>query len=97
MNETEYLRLLAKEYPSKEEVIKEIINLKAILKLPKGTEYFISDIHGEAQQFYHILNNCSGIIREQVKKNFSFLDKNEQSELCFLVYYPKSKISQIKK
>ena len=95
-NKIEYLRLLAKEYPSKEEVIKEIINLKAILKLPKGTEYFISDIHGEAQQFYHILNNCSGIIKEQVGIHFSFLNEKEKSELCFLVYYPKIKISQIK-
>lgn len=93
----EYLKLLAKDYPTKEEVIKEIINLKAILNLPKGTEYFISDIHGEAEQFYHILNNCSGIIKEQVEKNFSFLTQQVQSELCFLVYYPKLKISQVKK
>lgn len=65
-----YLTLLAEKYPTKEHVSREIINLKAILNLPKGTEHFMSDIHGEYEAFYHILNNCSGVIREKVQMVF---------------------------
>ena len=58
-----YLQLLAEKYPTKEAVSSEIINLNAILNLPKGTEHFVSDLHGEYEAFAHILNNCSGVIK----------------------------------
>ena len=62
-----YLELLSKEYPTQEATFTEIINLQAIVNLPKGTEHFMSDLHGEYEAFYHILNNCSGVIREKVE------------------------------
>ena len=61
-----YLELLAQQYPSRYAAFTEIINLQAILNLPKGTEHFVSDLHGEYDAFCHILNNCSGVIREKV-------------------------------
>ena len=65
-----YLRLLAEKYPSIPAVCREIINLKAILNLPKGTEHFMSDLHGEYEAFYHILNNAAGVIKEKVDMIF---------------------------
>ena len=62
--ELRYLKLLAREYPTVQAASTEIINLQAILNLPKGTEHFISDIHGEYEAFLHILNSCSGVIKE---------------------------------
>lgn len=62
--ELKYLELLSEKYPTVQSVCTEIINLKAILNLPKGTEHFMSDVHGEYEAFYHILNNCSGVIHE---------------------------------
>ena len=93
-----YLTLLAEKYPTKEHVSREIINLKAILNLPKGTEHFMSDIHGEYEAFYHILNNCSGVIREKVQMVFKdTLSTKEQQDLCTLIYYPKEKLKLLKK
>ena len=66
MNDERYLELLAEKYPTEQAVSREIINLTAILSLPKGTEHFMSDLHGEYESFCHILNNCSGVIREKV-------------------------------
>ena len=66
MRDEKYLELLAEKYPTEQAVCREIINLKAILSLPKGTEHFMSDLHGEYEAFCHILNNCSGVIREKV-------------------------------
>ena len=66
-----YLELLAKDYPTQAATFTEIINLQAIVNLPKGTEHFMSDLHGEYGAFYHILNNCSGVIREKVEMIFS--------------------------
>ena len=66
-----YLELLAREFPTREATVTEIINLQAILNLPKGTEHFMSDLHGEYEAFYHILNNCSGVIREKVDLLFA--------------------------
>ena len=65
-----YLKLLKAQYPSKQAVCREIINLSAITNLPKGTEYFMSDLHGEYNAFLHILNNCSGVIKEKVDLAF---------------------------
>ena len=75
-----YLKLLSEKYPAKEAVIREIINLSAILNLPKGTEHFMSDIHGEYEAFCHILNNCSGVIREKVMRYFGEEFTKEQCQ-----------------
>lgn len=61
-----YLQLLSDKYQSIQDTCTEIINLQAIMSLPKGTEHFMSDLHGEYEAFYHILNNCSGVIKEKV-------------------------------
>lgn len=93
-----YLRLLAEKYPSIPSVCREIINLKAILNLPKGTEHFMSDIHGEYEAFYHILNNAAGVIKEKVDLLFSDrLSAQERQEICTLVYYPEEKIKLLKR
>ncbi|MDY2922752.1 MAG: fructose-1,6-bisphosphatase [Eubacterium sp.] len=92
-----YLELLSEKYPAKEAVIREIINLSAILNLPKGTEHFMSDIHGEYEAFCHILNNCSGVIREKVMRYFGEEFSKEQcQELCTLIYYPREKMDMLK-
>ena len=65
--ERKYLLLLSKQFPTAQTVYTEIINLEAILNLPKGTEHFMSDLHGEYEAFCHILNNCSGVIREKAE------------------------------
>ena len=93
-----YLRLLSEKYPTEQAVTREIINLTAIMNLPKGTEHFMSDLHGEYEAFCHILNNCSGVIREKVEKIFgdSFTDK-QIKEICTLIYYPEQKLRLLKK
>jgi fructose-1,6-bisphosphatase-3 len=65
-----YLRLLSEKYPTLRSLTREIINLNAILNLPKGTEHFMSDIHGEYEALCHILNNCYGVIREKTERIF---------------------------
>ena len=90
----EYLALLAEQYPTVQALCTEIINLRAILNLPKGTEHFISDLHGEYEAFLHILNNCSGVIREKAEALFGGeLDKPEMNDLLTLIYYPEDKLS----
>lgn len=91
-----YLKLLAREYPTKQLVCREIINLNAILNLPKGTEHFMSDLHGEYEAFCHIINNCSGVIREKIERIFAEqLSGQERRELCTLIYYPKEKLNAL--
>ena len=93
-----YLRLLAEKYPSERSLTREIINLNAILNLPKGTEHFMSDLHGEYEAFCHILNNCSGVVREKIENRFGdSLTHSEVKELCTLIYYPKEKLRLLKK
>ena len=93
-----YLRLLAEKYPSERSLTREIINLNAILNLPKGTEHFMSDLHGEYEAFCHILNNCSGVVREKIENRFGDnLTHSEVKELCTLIYYPKEKLRLLKK
>ena len=85
-----WIKLLKEKYPTKQAVCREIINLTAIINLPKGTEHFMSDIHGEYEAFLHIMNNCSGVIREKVRMLFSeTLSVREQQEICTLIYYPR--------
>lgn len=90
-----YYQLLSKEYPTIQSICREIIHLKATLNLPKGTEHYISDLHGEYHAFQHLMNTCSGVIKEKV----IFLFQNEMSEkkindFCQLIYYPE-KILQV--
>lgn len=91
-----FLRLLSEKYRSRQQVCTEIINLQAILNLPKGTEHFMSDLHGEYEAFSHILNNSAGVIREKVDMLFEgALTPRERSSLCTLIYYPEEKLEKI--
>lgn len=93
-----YLALLAEGYPTVQSLCSEIVHLEAILALPKGTEHFMSDIHGEYEAFCHILNNCSGVIREKVNMLFSGTRTGREiSQLCTLIYYPAEKLKRLKK
>lgn len=94
-NDLPYLKLLAREFPTQAETFTEIINLQAIMNLPKGTEHFMSDLHGEYEAFVHILNNCSGVIREKVEDLFPDLTDHERNELLTLIYYPKEKLDML--
>ncbi len=82
-----YLELLSDQYPNRVDAFSEIINLQAILNLPKGTEHFVSDLHGEYEAFCHILNSCSGVLHDKVDELFD-ISAEEKSALCALVYYP---------
>lgn len=96
-NKQKYLKLLSKEYKNITEVSEEIINLKAILNLPKGTEVFLSDIHGEYAPFTHILNNGAGIIRSKIDEIFeNQTTEKERNMLATLIYYPEEKLKIIK-
>ena len=92
-----YLKLLAKSFPTEQEACTEIINLEAILNLPKGTEHFICDLHGENEAFEHVLRNGSGVIRQKVEMIFgATLTESEIRELCTLIYYPEDKIRAVR-
>jgi fructose-1,6-bisphosphatase-3 len=92
-----YLRLLSRQYPTTQDVYTKIIDLEARLELPKPTEHFMSDVHGEYLAFDHILNNCSGVVREHVEAVFgNELDEWTKDDLCTLVYYPNEKLAQIR-
>ena len=92
-----YLELLSHSYPTIANASTEIINLEAILNLPKPTEHFISDLHGEYEAFSHVLRNASGYVKRKVNELFGDkLDKNEKKELCTLIYYPEQKLQQLK-
>ncbi|WP_129703110.1 fructose-1,6-bisphosphatase [Priestia megaterium] len=94
---TKYLDLLAQKYDTEEKVVTEIINLEAILHLPKGTEHFVSDLHGEYQAFQHVLRNGSGNVKEKIKDLFkNVLSDKEINEFATLVYYPEEKLPLIK-
>ena len=93
-----HLKLLSKQYSNIEQVSEEIINLQAILNLPKGTELFLSDIHGEYGSFSHILNNGSGIIKNKIEDIFNNqMTERERSALATLIYYPEEKLALVKK
>ena len=92
-----YLKLLAKSFPSEQAACTEIINLEAILNLPKGTEHFITDLHGENEAFEHVLRNGSGVIRQKVEMVFGVsLTEQEKRDLCTLIYYPEDKIRAVR-
>ncbi|MCR5834509.1 MAG: fructose-1,6-bisphosphatase [Selenomonadaceae bacterium] len=91
------MRILSEKYPTKESIYEKLIYLQSRLSLPKGTEHFMSDLHGEYDLFLHIINNCSGVIREKVDNVFGdYMGEEEIAEFCTLIYYPKEKIEQIK-
>lgn len=97
-SEIHYLRLLSQQYPSIRAASTEIINLSAILELPKGTEHFISDIHGEYEAFLHVLRNGSGSIKRKIEDVFKdSLQSGEKSTLATLIYYPEKKLPLILK
>ncbi|HDV6093963.1 TPA: fructose-bisphosphatase class III, partial [Staphylococcus pseudintermedius] len=93
----QYLDLIAEKFDSEEKVATEIIHLESILDLPKGTEHFVSDLHGEYHAFQHVLRNGSGNLQQKIHDIFkSRLDPQEMNELIALVYYPEEKIKRIK-
>ncbi len=92
-----YLQLLSTSFPTIATAATEIINLEAILNLPKGTEHFLADLHGESQAFQHVLKNASGNIRRKVSELFKGdIRETERRELCTLIYYPEEKLELIK-
>ena len=92
-----YLKLLARDFPTIPQVTTEIINLEAILHLPKPTEHFLADLHGENEAFQHVLRNASGNIKRKVKELFgNTLREKEIRDLCTLIYYPKQKLELVK-
>ena len=95
-DQRKYLSLLAEKFPTRQAVCTEIINLAAIMNLPKGTEHFMSDIHGEYDAFLHIMNNCSGVIREKIEMIFAdVLNDTEKRALRTLIYYPKEALQRL--
>ena len=96
--EMKYLRLLSGNFPTIASASTEIINLEAILNLPKGTEHFLADLHGEYEAFQHVLRNASGAVKRKVNEIFGeTLEKKEQKELCTLIYYPELKLELVKR
>lgn len=96
--EKNYLDYLAELYPSIGKAATEIINLQSIINLPKGTEHFMSDIHGEYEAFSHVLKNGSGAVRKKIDDVFGHtLDMAEKRAVATLIYYPQEKLEQIKK
>ena len=93
-----YLKSLAKQYPTVAAAATEIINLQAILSLPKGTEHFITDIHGEYEQFQHVLKNGSGAIKRKIDDEFgNTISQAEKKAIATLIYYPEQKLEQVMK
>ena len=92
-----YLNLLAQNFPTIADASTEIINLEAILNLPKPTEHFIADPHGEYEAFKHVLKNASGNIKRKVNELFgNSIRESEKKELCTLIYYPAKKLELVK-
>lgn len=92
-----YLQLLSQSFPTIAAASTEIINLEAIMALPKGTEHFLADLHGESEAFRHVLKNASGNIKRKVNELFgNDIRESEKKELCTLIYYPEQKLELIK-
>ena len=93
MTDERYLRLLSEKFPNAQAVVTELINLRAILSLPKGTEHFVSDLHGESMAFIHMIKNASGVVRKKVDEVYGdAMDEEEKRALCALIYYPDERI-----
>ena len=97
MRDLAYLKLMSREYPTLESASSEIVNLMAICGLPKGTEYFFSDLHGEYEAFIHLLRSSSGIICEKIKETFGhIISEEDEIQLANLIYYPDRQIAKLK-
>ena len=93
MTDERYLRLLSEKFPNSQSVVTELINLRAILSLPKGTEHFVSDLHGESSAFIHMIKNASGVVRRKVDEVYGdTLTEEEKRALCALIYYPDERL-----
>ena len=98
ISDLRYLQLLSRSFPTIADASTEIINLEAILNLPKGTEHFLTDIHGEYEAFQHVLKNASGAVKRKVNEIFGHtLRESEKKEICTLIYYPEKKQAVPKK
>lgn len=98
MRDPEYLKLLSKDYPTLRDAAREIMDLRALLSLPKGTEYFFSDLHGEDEAFSYLLRSSSGIIREKIRETFGhYISETDEEALANLIYYPTRMIRKLKK
>ena len=94
--ELKYLKSMAKQYPTIASAATEIINLQAILNLPKSTEHFLTDIHGEYEQFNHVLKNGSGSVRRKIDEEFgNTLSNKDKKSLATLIYYPEEKLDLV--
>src|SRR5574344_428586 len=92
-----YLKLLSKNFPTVQAACTEIINLEAIMNLPKGTEHYVTDLHGEYDAFDHVLRNASGVIKRKVEEIFGqSLRESDKRDLCTLIYYPEGKLKIVK-
>ncbi|RLD72349.1 MAG: class 3 fructose-bisphosphatase [Bacteroidetes bacterium] len=97
-NELKYLELLAEKFPTVQAASTEIINLQSILNLPKGTEHFLTDIHGEYETFSHVLRNASGVVRKKIEDVYEFsLGEDTKRQLATLIYYPEEKLELLAK
>ena len=91
-----YLQLLSLQFPTIQQTATQILRLRSILNLPKGTEHFMSDIHGEHEAFLHILNSCSGEVKVKVTELFTgLMTQEEMDDLTTLIYYPKAKLARL--
>ena len=98
MNDERYLRLLSEKFPNAQAVVTELVNLRAILSLPKGTEHFVSDLHGESSAFIHMIKNASGVVRRKVDEVYNdTISETEKRALCALIYYPDERIELVKR
>lgn len=96
--EIRYLKLLRKQYRTIQEASAEVAHLRAVLRLPKGTEHFLSDLHGEHAAFLHILHNASGVIKRKINDLYGdILSSHERDMLSTLIYYPDEKLALLKK
>ena len=97
ISDLRYLQLLSRSFPTIADASTEIINLEAILNLPKGTEHFLTDLHGEYEAFQHVLKNASGAVKRKVNEIFGHtLRESEKKEICTLIYYPEEKLRLVK-
>ena len=97
LEDLRYLQLLSRSFPTIASASTEIINLEAIMNLPKGTEHFLTDIHGEYEAFQHVLKNASGAVKRKVEEIFgNSIRESEKKELCTLIYYPEEKLQLVK-
>ena len=93
-----YLRLLSEKFPNAQSVVTELINLRAILSLPKGTEHFVSDLHGESMAFIHMIKNASGVVRKKVDEVYSdTISEEEKRAICAPIYYPDERMELIRR